>query len=304
MVIDLTDIMRIFCGPMIMSESPYIHSVSAQDFQSVVIDNSFNQPVLVDFWADWCEPCKALSPVLEKLVDEYAGKLILAKVDTEQEKELAAHFQIKSLPTMKLVMNGQIVAERTGALSEGEIRAFIKPFIASEADKIMQAAMVAQDEGRVEDALELMNQALAKDPSNTELKINIAQAIFSQGDKDGALALLDSLSDEDNKNEEAVKLRAAINMADQLEGLPDLDEIEKRLAENPDDCEAFLQKSLHFTAQSDHDSAMECLLKIMIIDRQFDEDAGRRGLIDLFDMLGGGHPSVQKYRRKMFTLLH
>ena len=105
MVTDLIDIMRIFSGPMIMSESPYIHSVSAQDFQSVVIDNSFNQPVLVDFWADWCEPCKALSPVLEKLVDEYAGKLILAKVDTEQEKELAAHFQIKSLPTMKLVMN-------------------------------------------------------------------------------------------------------------------------------------------------------------------------------------------------------
>ena len=142
------------------------------------------------------------------------------------------------------------------------------------------------------------------EPLNTELKINIAQAIFSQGDKDGALALLDSLGDEDNKNEAAVKLRAAINMADQLEGLPDLDEIEKRLAENPDDCEALLQKSLHFTAQSDHDSAMECLLKIMIIDRQFDEDAGRRGLIDLFDMLGGGHPSVQKYRRKMFTLLH
>ena len=304
MVTDLIDIMRIFSGPMIMSESPYIHSVSAQDFQSVVIDNSFNQPVLVDFWADWCEPCKALAPVLEKLVDEYAGKLILAKVDTEQEKELAAHFQIKSLPTMKLVMNGQIVAERTGALPEGEIRAFIKPFIVSESDKIMQVAMEAHNEGRIEDALELMNQALAKDPSNTELKINIARTIYSQGDKDGALALLDSLSDDDNKNQEVVKLRAEINMAEQLEGLPDLDGIEKRLAENPDDCEALQQKSLHLTAQGDHDSAMECLLKIMSIDRQFDEDAGRRGLIELFDMLGGGHPSVQKYRRKMFTLLH
>ena len=304
MVTDLIDIIRFFSGPLIMSESPYIHSVGVQDFQSAVIDNSFNQPVLVDFWADWCEPCKALSPILEKLVNEYAGKLVLVKVDTEQEKELAAHFQIKSLPTLKLIVNGQIVAERTGALPEGEIRAFIKPFITSESDKIMQAAEIAHDEGRFEDALALMNQALAKDPSNVDLKINIARTLFTQGDKEGCLALLDSLSGDETNNQEAVKLRAEINMADQLEGLPPLEEIEKRLVENPRDCEALFQKSFHLTAHAEHDSAMECLLKIMSIDRNYDEDAGRRGLIDLFDMLGGEHPSVQKYRRKMFTLMH
>lgn len=287
-----------------MSESPYIHSVSAQDFQSTVIDNSFNHPVLVDFWADWCEPCKAIAPVLEKLVNEYAGKLILAKVDTEQEKELAAHFQIKSLPTMKLIRNGQIVAERTGALPEGEIRAFIKPFITSESDKIMQAAMSAHEEGRFEDALELMNQALEKDPSNADLKISIARAIFSEGDKDGALTLLDSLSDDEQQKQEAIKLRAEINMADQLEDLPALDQIEQRLIDNPDDCEALLQKSHYLSANGENDEAMECLLKIMRIDRQYDDDAGRRGLLSLFDMLGSEHPSVQKYRRKMFTLLH
>lgn len=287
-----------------MTESPYIHAVSAQDFQSIVIDNSFKQPVLVDFWADWCEPCKVITPVLEKLVDEYAGKLILAKVDTEQEKELAAHFQIKSLPTMKLIVKGQIVAERTGALPEGEIRAFIEPFITSESDKMMQAATTAHDEGRYEDALELMNQALAKDPSNVDLKINIARTLFAQDDKDSSLALLDSLPEDDKNKQEAVKLRAEIKMADQLKDLPTLDEIEQRLADDPNNCEALIQKSRHLTAQSDHDSAMECLLKIMRIDRQYDEDAGRRGLIELFDMLGGEHPSVQKYRRKMFTLLH
>ena len=287
-----------------MSESPYIHDVNAQDFQSIVIDNSFKQPVLVDFWADWCEPCKAIAPVLEKLVNEYAGKLILARVDTEQQKELAAHFQIKSLPTMKLIMNGQIVAERTGALPEGEIRAFIKPFITSESDKIMQAAMAAHEEGRFEDALELMNQALEKDPSNADLKINIARTIFTEGDKDGALTVLDSLSDEEQNKEEAVKLRAEINLADQLEDLPALDQIEQRLVDDPNDCEALLQKSHYLSANSENDEAMECLLKIMKIDRLYDDDAGRRGLLALFDMLGGEHPSVQKYRRKIFTLMH
>ncbi len=184
-----------------MSESPYIHSVNAKDFQSVVIDGSFKQPVLVDFWADWCEPCKTVMPVLAKLVDEYAGKFILAKVDTEKEQELAAHFGIKSLPTMKLIVNGQIVAERSGALPEGEIREFIKPFITSESDKIMLAAMTAHEENRFADALELMNQALAKDPSNSDLKINIARVIFTQDDKVGSLALLDSLSDDEHKIE-------------------------------------------------------------------------------------------------------
>lgn len=287
-----------------MSESPYIHDVNAQDFQSIVIDNSFKQPVLVDFWADWCEPCKAIAPVLEKLVNEYAGKLILAKVDTEQQKELAAHFQIKSLPTMKLIMDGQIVAERTGALPEGEIRAFIKPFISSESDKLMQAATAAHEEGRFEDALELMNQALEKDPSNADLKINIARTIFTEGDKDGALTLLDNLSGEEQNKEEAVKLRAEINLADQLEELPALDQIEQRLVGDPNDCEALLQKSHYLSANGENDEAMECLLKIMIIDRLYDDDAGRRGLLALFDMLGGEHPSVQKYRRKMFTLMH
>lgn len=287
-----------------MSESPHIHDVNAQDFQSIVIDNSFKQPVLVDFWADWCEPCKAIAPVLEKLVNEYAGKLILAKVDTEQQKELAAHFQIKSLPTMKLIMNGQIVAERTGALPEGEIRAFIKPFITSESDKIMQAAVAAHEEGRFEDALELMNQALEKDPSNADLKINIARTIFAEGDKNGALTLLDSLNGEEQNKEEAVKLRAEINLADQLEDLPALDQIEQRLVDDPNDCEALLQKSHYLSANGENEEAMECLLKIMKIDRMYDDDAGRRGLIALFEMLGGEHPSVQKYRRKMFTLMH
>lgn len=287
-----------------MSESPYIHNVSAQNFQVLVIENSLKQPVLVDFWADWCEPCKTVMPMLAKLAEEYAGKFILAKVDTEQEKELAAHFSIKSLPTMKLFVKGQVADERIGVIPESEVRAFIDAFITSESDKIVRAAMQALDEGRAEDALALMNQALAKDPENADLKISIAKIVAAQGDRDSALALLDSLSDEDNKKDEAVKLRAEIEVAKQLENAPALPEIEQRLSDDPKDLEALLQKSRHLSASADYDEAMECLLKIMTVDRQFEDDLGRTSLISLFDLLGGEHPSVQKYRRKMFTLLH
>ena len=287
-----------------MSESPYIHNVSMQNFQNLVLEKSINKPVLVDFWADWCQPCQTIMPMLAKLAEEYDGKFELAKVNADEEQELAAHFGIKSLPTMKLFYQGQIVDERMGAVPESDIRAMIDKHIVSESDQLVQAAMMAYQQGHTAQALEVLNNALAKDPDNAELKVTIAQMVYGEGDRESAEALLDSLDSEGSKLDAAIKLRAEIKLAEQLADLPDLGEIEQRLAQNPDDLDALLQKSRHLTAQGDYDDAMECLLTIMRTDRSFEDDAGRTSLLELFDMLGGEHPSVQKYRRKLFTLLH
>lgn len=287
-----------------MGESPYILNVDMQNFQAMVLENSLKQPVLVDFWADWCEPCKTLMPMLAKLAEEYDGKFILAKVNADEQQELAAHFGIKSLPTMKLFVQGQMVDEKSGVIPESEIRAFIDQHIVSESDTLMQTAMAAYQQGNTDGALEMMNQALAKDPDNAPMKIQIAQLIASQGDQDSALALLDSLKPDDQNLDDAVKLRAQIAVSKQLEGLPAIEEIDQRLQADPKDLLALQQKSHYLTAQSEFEPAMECLLAIMRIDRSYDDDAGRNGLIALFDLLGGEHPSVQKYRRKLFTLLH
>ena len=287
-----------------MSESPYIHNVSMQNFQNLVLEKSINKPVLVDFWADWCQPCQTIMPMLAKLAEEYAGKFELAKVNADDEQELAAHFGIKSLPTMKLFYQGQIVDERMGAVPESDIRAMIDKHIVSESDQLVQAAMMAYQQGHTAQALEVLNNALAKDPDNAELKVTIAQMVYGEGDSKSAEALLDSLDDEGSKLDAAIKLRAEIKLAEQLADLPELGEIEQRLAQNPNDLDALLQKSRHLTAQGDYDNAMECLLTIMRTDRSFEDDAGRTSLLELFDLLGGEHPSVQKYRRKLFTLLH
>jgi len=287
-----------------MSESPYIHNVSMQNFQNLVLEKSINKPILVDFWADWCQPCQTIMPMLAKLAEEYAGKFELAKVNADEEQELAAHFGVKSLPTMKLFYQGQMVDERMGAVPESDIRAMLDKHIVSESDQFLQAAMQTYQQGQPEKALEMLNHALAKDPDNAELKITIAQMVQAQGDNESALALLDSLDDESSKLDSAIKLRAEIKMAAQLADLPDLNDIERRLSQNPGDLEALLQKSRHLIAQGDYDNAMECLLVVMRSDRSFEDDAGRTGLLELFDMLGGEHPSVQKYRRKLFTLLH
>ena len=287
-----------------MSESPYIHNVSMQNFQNLVLEKSINKPVLVDFWADWCEPCKTIMPMLAKLAEEYDGKFELAKVDADAEQELAGHFGIKSLPTMKLFFQGQMVDELTGVVPESEIRAMIDKHIVSESDQFMKAAMMAYQQGQSEKALEMLNHALTNDPENPDLKIKIAQLVHVEGDSDSAMVLLDSLDEEGLKKDEAIKLRAEINLAKQIADLPDIAEIEQRLEKDAGDLEALQQKSRHLLAQGDYENAMECLLTIMRLDRGFEDDAGRTGLIELFDMLGGEHPSVQKYRRKMFTLLH
>jgi putative thioredoxin len=287
-----------------MSESPYIHNVDMQNFQNLVLEKSINKPVLVDFWADWCQPCQTIMPMLAKLAEEYAGKFELAKVNADQEKELAAHFGIKSLPTMKLFYQGKIVDERLGAVPESDIRAMLDKHIVSESDQFMQAAMMAYDQGQAEKALEMLNHALAKDPDNADLKVTIAQMVHAEGDTESATTLLDSLDSEGSKLDAAIKLRAEIKLAEQLADLPDLEDIEQRLVQNPLDLEALLNKSRHLIAHDEYDDAMTCLLTIVRTDRGFEEDIGRVSLLELFDLLGGEHPSVQSYRRKLFTLLH
>ena len=287
-----------------MSESPHVHDVGLQNFQQVVLETSMEKPVLVDFWADWCQPCQTIMPMLAKLADEYAGKFELAKVNADDERELAAHFGIKSLPTMKLFFQGQLVDERSGAIPESEVRAMIDRHIVSESDRYIEAAQMAYQQGHTDEALQLLNDALGRDPENAELKVSIAQMVHAQGDSDSALRLLDSLDEEGQKLDPAIQLRAAINLEAQLAELPPLDDIEKRLAKNPADAEALMQKSKHLTARGQYDEAMECLLAVMRVDRGYDDDGGRRALLELFDMLGGEHPSVQTYRRKLFTLLH
>jgi putative thioredoxin len=287
-----------------MSESPYIHNVSMQNFQNLVLEKSIDKPVLVDFWADWCQPCQTIMPMLAKLAEEYAGKFELAKVNADQEQELAAHFGIKSLPTMKLFFQGKLVDERLGAVAESEIRAMLDKHIVSEAQQYMQAAMLAYDQGQPEQALEMLNLALTKDPDNASIKVTIAELVHAQGDTASAITLLDSLDSEGSKLDAAIKLRAAIKLAEQLAELPALEEIEQRLLKNPLDLEALLFKSRHLTALGDYDDAMACLLTIVRTDRGFEDDIGRVSLLALFDLLGGDHPSVQTSRRKLFTLLH
>ncbi len=287
-----------------MSDSPYILNVTAEDFQTSVIDNSFKQPVLLDFWADWCNPCQALIPVLTKLAEEYNGAFVLAKINSDEQGELAAQAGVRSLPTVKLVINGQIVNEFMGALPESEVRKFLEPYITTEADTILDEAMQAYEQGKEQEALDMLNQALASDPQNAKLKINIAKLVANHGDHDSATALLDTLTDEQANEPEVKELKAQLKLVNQLKEAGDPNELKQRIEKDPNDLEALLQLSKFMTASGDYQEAMDLLMKIMIKDRAFEGGAARQGLIDIFDMLGHENELVKKYRRKMFSMLH
>ncbi len=287
-----------------MSDSPNIYNVTIEDFESLVIQNSFKQPVLVDFWADWCQPCQSLIPVLHKLAEEYQGAFTLAMVNSDEQGELAAQAGVKSLPTVKLFVDGRMVNEFMGALPESEVKKFLDPYIKTESDQILTAAFQAFGEGKEQEALEMLNTALANDPQNSKLKINIAKLVANQNDFDSAIALINTLSDEEKEQPEVKEILTQIKLANQLKDLGDPAELEQRINDNPDDLDALLQMSTYLNAGGNHEAAIKILMQIMMKDRSFNDGAGQKGLIEIFDMLGGENPLVQTYRRKMFTLLH
>ena len=245
-----------------MSDSPYIYNVTIEDFESLVIQNSFKHPVLVDFWADWCQPCQSLIPVLHKLAEECQGAFTLAMVNSDEQGELAAQAGVKSLPTVKLFVDGQMVNEFMGALPESEVKKFLDPYIKTESDQILTAAFQAFGEGKEQEALEMLNTALANDPQNSKLKINIAKLVANQNDFDSAIALINTLTDEEKEQPEVKEILTQIKMANQLKDLGDPAELEQRINDNPDDLDALLQMSTYLNAGGNHEAAIKILMQI------------------------------------------
>ncbi len=286
-----------------MSESPYILEITADNYQQIVVDGSFQVPVLVDFWADWCQPCKTLMPMLAKLADEYQGKFILAKVNTEQQQELAAQFGIRSIPTVKLFKNGQAVDEFAGALPEEQIRQFLDQHIPRESDNIVAKAQQLLLEGDTDAALALLTQAQADDPANHNISVVLAQAFAAMGDTESALAALDKLPQDIQEREDVSLLRGQLHFDSIGTGIPDQATLEQRLATDENDSEARFQLATHKINNQDYAAALELLLTLMRKDRQYDDDAARKTMLKVFELLGDD-PLVPRYRSKMMSLLY
>jgi putative thioredoxin len=285
-----------------MAESSFVIDVTRENYAQVM-EASFKVPVLIDFWASWCQPCKVLMPVLAKLAEEYQGKFLLGKLNTEEEQDIAAQFGIRSIPNVKLFRNGQPVDEFMGALPERSVREFLDRHVARESDAQVAQASERLRTGDTAGAIALLNEARAADPDNPRVTLTLAQAQVASGDIAAAEATLDSLPAGEQARPDVAALRSHLFFEGQVAGAPEAPELEARLAADPGDLEALHLLALRKVIEQDYDRAVELLLQLMQKDRNFGDDAGRLTLLKVFELLGAD-PRVSRYRSRMASLLH
>lgn len=282
--------------------SEFSYDVGLDNFEAAVLQPSREVPVVVDFWAPWCQPCQTLTPLLEKLAEEYGGRFRLAKVNADDYPEIAQQFGVRSIPTVKVVFDGRLVDEFTGALPEGELRAFLDRLTPSPAEPLRAEAAALVAEGRREEALACLVEASRLDPANESVRLDGAELLIELGRGDEARALLASDFVHEVERAEALKKRlelAAVKI--------DTAALDARLAANADDHAARLERSRALAGAGKYREALEDALEVVRRDRFYDEGAGRKAMLELFALLGGSEQHddlVREYRRALSTALN
>ena len=259
--------------------------VGVADFQEKVVDASRLAPVLVDFWAEWCAPCRVLKPILEKLAAEYGGRFILAKVNSDQHQELAARYGVRGIPNVKAFVGGELVDEFTGALPEAQIRAFIDRLMPSPAEPLRVAAQEARLRGDTEVACSLLADALQLDSVNEAVQLDLAEIHIDLHNIDAARAILDTLEHKAGDTSRVRALQARLKLVNAGTGA-DPAALKARIDANADDLDARLQLANTLALAHDYRPALEQLLEIVRRDRKWQDEAARKTMLDLFTLLG------------------
>ena len=286
-----------------METSANIVDITSDNFETDVITASHAKLVMLDFWASWCGPCQALMPVVTKLANEYAGAFCLAKIDIDQNQELASKFAVRGVPTVKFIKQGHVVDEFSGALPESEIRKYLEKHITRESDRLLDEAIARYEAGDTDQAITDIQQISQSDPNNARLPLVYAELMIREEKYDVAGQVLNSLSPDIRQTEQVASMLARIEFASTATGLPDEQDLLNRIGQNNKDSEARLQLSTLYTAQGRYEQAMEQLLELIKYDRQYQDESPRKAMLKIFDMLGDSE-LVHSYRRKMMASLY
>ena len=277
--------------------------VGLAEFEQEVIEESRNRPVVVDFWAPWCGPCKSLKPILEKLAEEYGGKFLLAKVNADENQELSTRFGVRGIPAVKAVVNGEIVDEFSGALPEPAVREWLDKLLPGPADELRVQAAEKLAAGDAAGALEILAEASKLDPQNEWVRLDAAEVLFELGQDAEAQRLLDTLKGEAAGDPRAAQLKARLGFAAGAKAGVDESALLGRIGANENDLDARLKLANYYAANGHYPQAFEQLLEIVQRDRTFEDDAGRKTMLDLFTLLGAD-PLVSEYRKKLARALN
>ena len=285
------------------ASNPYVFDATAATFEDTVIRKSLETPVLVDFWATWCAPCKTLGPVLEKLAAEYHGAFVLAKVDVDKEQELAAAFQIRSVPTIAVVKDGQVLGAIPGALPEGQLREMlaqvgIQP--AAPVDDAMAEVPAAPLDPHAE--VLRLRKLVEAEPNHAEHQLDLALALLQTGAAVEAEGLLDKLPANLATDDRAIKARAKLGFAALLQDAPPADVLEAAIAHDPNDLRARHLLGVRQLVGGDAEAGLAQFIDMLKRDKTYADGLARKSLIDAFRILDDAD-LVSRVRRQMSALL-
>lgn len=286
-----------------MSNSPFIIEATQENFAEILA-MSAQKPVLVDFWASWCAPCRQLKPVLEQLAVEYAGAFVLALVNSDEQQALAQQYGIRSLPTIMLFKDGVAVKTEMGAQPATAIRAMLDPYITpSDADNLRMVAKQALAEGQVDVAIDALKQAASITPENYKIHLDLVSIFILQGKLNEALELYNALNDDAKGSKEGKPIGILLSFVEIALAAPVPDELAQQLQANPKNSEALYQLAAYAIIDRQFSDAIEMFLQIMVIDKDWNDSAAKKALIRLFEMLSESHPDVVKEGRRKLQMV-
>jgi putative thioredoxin len=280
----------------------FVLDVTDESFEDEVVARSYEVPVVVDFWAAWCGPCRILGPVLERLTSEANGKFVLAKVDVDRSPRHAQAFGVRGIPTVIAFRNGQAVREFSGALPESAVREFLRNVVPSEADAIVQQAEAVRgtDPSRAE---ALYREALALEPENAGAVVGLAELLAERGDLDAASKLVGSIGAMGPFAQRISRLQSEIQLG-ALRPKASEEELRRRIAGTPDSGPLLLELGKLLAAEKRFPEALEALLQAAAADRKLAEGEAKEVMVEIFHAIGVRSPLADEYRTKLTRLLY
>ena len=286
-----------------MNETANIVDVDETNAQQVLIEESMQRLVMVDFWADWCEPCKTLMPLLEKLADEYQGQFLLARVNADEQQMIAGQFGVRSLPTVMLIRDGQPVDGFAGAQPEAQVREMLDKHLPKPWDDLLEQARHLLADGSVGEALPLLRRAWEESGHRHDITLAYCGALIESKRLDEAEQVLDGVRQAD-RDADWEQLLAQLQIQREAAHSPEVEALQSQVADNPGDLDLRHQLAVQYSSQGMHKEALQTLYDILVEDREHGDGGTRKALLDTIATLGKGDPLAAEYQRKLFGLMY